>query len=91
MKIINTYLNDKERIIVADLENGKYAAYFNYDVKHDFGQEIYFDALIEAENIIKKLRPTAEKLNAICRDCTNRKCYGTTEKLWSGCVFKTKE
>lgn len=64
MKFISAYQCGEERIIVADLENGKYAAYFNYDVRHDFGLGIYFDTQTEAENIIKRLRPTAEKLNS---------------------------
>ena len=32
-----------------------------------------------------------EDLNSICRDCTREDCTGTTEKAWTGCIYRRTE
>ena len=48
----------------------------------------------EIEGEIKEL--TTEKknikgLNPMCVNCINPDCFGTTNKLWSGCIYRQTE
>ena len=86
--LIMRFVDGDRKNIVADLiraQNGKF--FIEYNPKTSPCTCGGFDSIRDAETVLRKHRPTAKKLNSMCINCTSD-CKGTTETVWSGCVWK---
>ena len=93
--LVSRYVdNDKRKMwIIADIyrlyhkSGKKYMVTFNPDTS-PCSTFILYETFEEAESHVKRLRPTAAKLNGICVNCNNTDCIGTTEQVWTGCSYR---
>lgn len=67
--------------------SGKY--YITYDVRINPCHCGPFLTYEKALNTMHLHRPTAVRLNDMCRGCTRAKCPGSTCATWTGCAMKT--
>lgn len=82
--------------IIEKMANGRgYMVTYNYMTSPCNGG--IFETFKDAEETIFRLRKTAYKhvdgfkigrCNSICDGCKNPGCSGTTEKVWTGCVYR---
>lgn len=77
--------------VIRKYKNGRgYGIVFNHlDCPCDTGA--LYKTFADAVGNMRRLRPGAKQCNSICNMCVNRNCGGTTNTVWTGCVYREVE
>jgi len=85
--VVARYTDDQGTdIAIIEYINGFYFVTYNYLTSPVSGSD--WNNFKRAENQILKLRKNAVRCNSICDKCVNPDCCGTSESVWTGCVYR---